>query len=180
MIRPGKNQRLLDVLVSIADAEVGTVESGGNNRGPAILQYQEATWLAPGPWPWCAAFICWAMRAWLREAEVRAALDLRTPADAEAWRPRGAGAFWFTSWARGKGLTVLPESALAKRGDLVVFDFSHIGIVRIDETATGRFIETIEGNTNGRGDRDSTSGDGVWRKTRHRSLTQHYIRLLPS
>jgi hypothetical protein len=38
-------------------------------------------------------------------------------------------------------------------------------------------IKTVEGNTNGRGDRDSDSGDGVWEKQRMPILTKSYIRI---
>lgn len=40
-------------LVDLALGEVGTREEGGNNCGARIVEYQKASWLAPGPWPWC-------------------------------------------------------------------------------------------------------------------------------
>jgi hypothetical protein len=58
----------------------------------------------------------------------------------------------------------------------VVFDFSHIGIVA-EDSERGE-ITAIEGNTNGKGERDSESGDGVWRKYRARSLVKAFIRLV--
>jgi hypothetical protein len=39
---------------------------------------------------------------------------------------------------------------------------------------------TLEGNTNGKGERDSTSGDGVWKKIRKKSLVKDLIRIHPS
>jgi hypothetical protein len=65
---------------------------------------------------------------------------------------------------------------MARPGDIVVFDFSHVGIV---ESESGSHIVTLEGNTNGRGDRDSESGDGVWRKTRSKSIARNFIRIRP-
>jgi hypothetical protein len=47
------------------------------------------------------------------------------------------------------------------------------------ESESGSQIVTIEGNTNGRGDRDSESGDGVWRKTRPKSIARNFIRIRP-
>jgi hypothetical protein len=161
-------------LVDLALAEVGVREVGGNNRGPRIVDYQKATWLAPGPWPWCAAFQCWLVREWLKDPGVRRAFGLTTDAEVEAWRPRTAGAFDFERWGRSKNQIILPESATAKAGDLVIFDFSHIGVVVTDQI--GSTIESVEGNTNGKGERDSLSGDGVWRKRRARSLVKCYIR----
>jgi len=164
-------------LFGIATSEVGVLEVGGNNRGPRIVEYQSATWLKPSPWPWCAAFICWIIREWLKEAEVQAAFSLTSARAIEAWRPRTAGAFDFERWAKEKGLPVLSRKSKAKAGDLVIFDFSHIGIVLKDQLGTDT-IETIEGNTNSAGQRDSTSGDGVWRRRRSVSTVRSFIRLL--
>ena len=62
-------------------------------------------------------------------------------------------------------------------GDIVVFDFSHTGIV---VGVGARTIDVVEGNTNGRGDRDSETGDGVWLKKRNLSLARAYLRIHPS
>jgi hypothetical protein len=97
-------------------------------------------------------------------------------------RCRDASAFGWEKWAierqrQRPQIKILPETAQALAGDFVIFDFSHIGIVVADQPVGSVFIETIEGNTNGAGDRDSTTGDGVWRKRRKRELTKSYIRL---
>lgn len=164
-------------LLEITAHEVGVHEDGGNNRGPRIVEYQSATWLKPAPWPWCAAFICWIIREWLKSPEILGKLSLRNNKEAENWRPKTAGAFDFERWAKEKGLTVLNKKALAKAGDLVVFEFSHIGIVVKDQISPDS-IECIEGNTNGIGQRDSASGDGVWRKRRSAKLVRSFIRLI--
>ena len=164
-------------LLEIATHEVGTHEVGGNNCGPRIVEYQSATWLKPAPWPWCAAFICWIIREWLKSPEVLAKLSLRNNKEIENWRPKTAGAFDFERWAKEKGLMVLNKKSLAKAGDLVVFDFSHIGIVVKDQLSPDS-IECIEGNTNGSGQRDSNAGDGVWRKRRAASLVRSFIRII--
>jgi len=164
-------------LLEIATHEVGVHEDGGNNCGPRIKEYQCATWLTPAPWPWCAAFICWILREWLQSPEVREKLLLRNNLSVENWRPQTAGAFDFERWAKEKGLAVLKKGSLAKAGDLVIFDFSHIGLVVKDQIAADS-IETIEGNTNGGGQRDSNTGDGVWRKRRAASLVRSFIRII--
>lgn len=166
---------LLQRLIDIAASERGVKEVPGHpNTGPDVEKYQAATWLAPGPWPWCAAFIAWCLREWLKAPDARSAFRLSTPQQAEQWRFRSAKAFDFEAWGTAHGMQVLPEHELAKAGDIITFDFSHIGIVRLDEVQ-GSPLSTIEGNTNGAGSRE---GDGVYFKSRVDSLTRRYIRLL--
>lgn len=164
-------------LVAIVESQVGTREQGGNNRGPSIERYQKATWLNPGPWPWCAAFACWCLQQWLQDGEVRALLGLHSGA-VEDWRPQTAGAFDFEKWARKRGLQIVDEGACVQAGDIIIFDFSHIGFVTADATAIVKTLKTVEGNTNGKGDRDSEAGDGVWRKVRARQLAKCFIRIV--
>ena len=164
-------------LIDIAKAEVGTREAAVNNTGIRIVEYQGATWLAPGAWPWCAAFTSWIMREWLENESIRQSLGLSSFSLAEKWRCRDASAFGWEKWAKQRGLLFLTETKKAMAGDFVVFDFSHIGLVTNDQTSIKSKIKTIEGNTNGQGDRDSESGDGVWIKERAPSLTKSYIRI---
>lgn len=163
-------------LIRIARAEVGVREDAGmNNQGAQIRLYQSAVkGLDPGPWAWCAAFTSWVLREWLLTPEGRAYLGTHKPAE---WRCATARAFDWEKWATAKGLVLLPESQLAKAGDFVTFDFSHIGIVVEDQPTIRTPIVTVEGNTNGKGERDSTSGDGVWLKNRAPGLVRRYIRL---
>jgi len=167
----------IEKLIAIARKEVGTREDGGNNTGARIVEYQGATWLAPGAWPWCAALTSWVMREWLEDEEVRKTLQLSSFSLAEKWRCRDASAFGWEKWATQRGLQVLPETEKARAGDFVVFDFSHIGLVFEDQTKPTSKIRTVEGNTNGKGERDSVTGDGVWLKERVPSLTKSYIRI---
>jgi hypothetical protein len=172
----GGNAPLLAKLVAIADAEVGTREVG-NNTGARIEEYQQATWLPPGPWPWCAAFTSWVMREWLNDPAVRRALGLASETDVGRWRCRDSRAFGWRDWARSRGLRLLSEGHLARAGDIVVYDFSHIGVVAEDQPDAATALRTVEGNTNGAGTRESTTGDGVWRKTRVSSLVDSLIRV---
>lgn len=166
----GLRQRLVDIAV----AEVGFKETEGANLGPEVRKYQLASSLEPAAWPWCMAFVDWCVREWLRAPDVRAALKLADDAAVERWRPRTALAFGAETWAREHGLRVLEEGDQAQAGDIITFDFSHVGIVRLDEVQ-GHPIQTVEGNTNGAGSRD---GNGVWLKARPDQLTRRYIRLL--
>lgn len=162
-------------LVAIAEQEVGVREEG-RNTGKRVIEYQKATWLAPGPWPWCAAFCCWLLQDWLREGAIQVALGLTTPAAQRKWRCRDASAFGWEKWARKRdGVLLLAEHEACRSGDFVVYDFSHIGIV-VTGGRQGMMLETIEGNTNGAGSRE---GDGVYRKTRRHSpeLIRSFIRI---
>ncbi len=158
---------LPETIVLIAGGQVGIREGAVNNTGVEIVKFQEATWLAPGPWPWCAAFCAWVLRE---------ALKIKYGDKPPFKHCQDASAYGWEKWAAKHGFQCLDESMPAQAGDFVTFDFSHIGIVVRDNGAT---IDTIEGNTNGKGERDSTSGDGVWRKTRVRSLIKTIIRLPP-
>jgi hypothetical protein len=169
---------MLDKLIAIASSEVGVRESKGNNCGPRIREYQYATNLTPAAWPWCAAFICWCIAKWVEDKEVEKwlALKSRTPFQ---WRPKTAAAYGFKTWALDRPNTtdIFDETKKAQPGDIVTFDFSHVGLVVED---CGDTIKTIEGNTNGKGERDSESGDGVWKKVRAKSLIKDIIRIHPS
>jgi len=159
-------------LLAIAESQVGTKETG-RNTGKKVREYQAATTLPGTGWPWCAAFICWCIREWGKSPEVREALGL-TEAGFERWRPKTAAAFGFIDWARAKGLKILsddPDEVLHD-GDIMVFDMSHLALVRTD---SGNTIYTTEGNTGATGGRD---GDGVWSKTRTRDQARCFIRLL--
>ena len=166
-------------LVEIAERELGKKETR-NNVGPKVRQYQASTNLDPGAWPWCAAFVCWAVEQWLADpANVKwLALKSTTPAK---WRPKTALAYGFIRWAEARPGTcsVLPDSAEPQPGDLAVYDFSHIGIVK---RSLGDRFEAIEGNTSGvRADgTPSREGDGVYLKVRPRSLARCFIRIRPS
>lgn len=173
-----KTSKALDNLVKIALSQVGVKESGGNNNGAKIRKYQASTTLKPASWPWCAAFTGWVVQEWLKDPENAKWLGLKvmTP---EKWRPKTAAAFGYIQWAKARPATakVLSSKAKPQVGDFVIFDFSHIGIV----TKVGeKNFQCVEGNTNGRGTRDSTSGDGVWLKTRTSSLVRNYVRINPS
>jgi len=167
-------------LVNYAFNEIGVRETS-NNVGARIAEYQTATTLGSGAYPWCAAFAAWCLQKTLRDARVAQALVtakiIPSLAAVELWRCKSARVFDWRPWAENAGLTIIPNAiAPAKRGDFVVYDFSHIGIVALDQLATENVITAIEGNTNIRGSRN---GDGVYAKTRRvdPSVIACYIRM---
>lgn len=157
-----KSESFAELLASIAKSQVGEREQG-NNGGRAVRKYQAATWLTPGPWPWCAAFVCWCFKHALKEHPQ------------VIQRPRTAGAWDFENWAKKEGAELIKpvSSTRVRRGDILVYTFSHIGIAVGDEWQNGK-VDTVEGNTNAAGARE---GDGVYRKTRNKSQIRSIIRL---
>lgn len=150
-------------LVETARREVGVRETR-TNGGPRIVEYQKATWLEPGAWAWCAAFVCWCVRD--------AALG---GGDYSFELPQTAGAWDFENWCRAQDNTVRlrkPPADDIRAGDILVYTFSHIGIATGPPDKDGN-VPTVEGNTNGSGSRE---GDGVYAKLRPVSKIRSRIR----
>lgn len=162
-------------LVKIAAQDVGQVEAS-RNQGAAIKKFWPYT-SYPGGYanrePYCAAAVCYWVCQWLELPGVQAALG-KPAAQLELWRCQSAAAFGWLDWAKRKGVRVLSDSPseVLHTGDIVVFDFSHIGILEGDK---GDRIMTIEANTGPAGGRD---GDGIWRKGRPREIARAFIRIL--
>lgn len=165
---------IIEKLIKIVNAEVGVSEDPGkNNSGKKITEYQRATSLAPGAWPWCAAFTAWALREWLRDFSVQEFFGLKDD-EVFDFRCRSARAFDWQKWATNKGFKVYVEASdtkapaeLVKAGDIIIYNFSHIGIAVADQPTLKDRVQVVEGNTNKAGARDSTTGDGVWLKKRN-------------
>jgi hypothetical protein len=174
MEKPTKDV-LIDKLIALAELEVGVKEKGGNNNGEEIRKYQESTWLKPASWAWCAAFTAYILNRWLQNNLVRRALGITSP---ELWRCKDASAFGWIKWATKKGIYITDEKELAKRGDFVVFDFSHIGIVYEDQPTAKHKIKTIEGNTAPKTTQRDGNNDGVYKMERSRTLVKAYIRIV--
>lgn len=163
-------------IARIALTQDGVMEEGGNNCGPKIRMYQSATWLAPGPWPWCAAFVDWVIREWTHRFQPRGE-PLYRGFTGEAWRPLTAGAQDLENWGRKRGLVILPPTADVEAGDIVVYDFGHCGFITEDRSRTAMTVLTIEGNTGAAGLRDAPTGDGVFQKKRDRALVRSFVRM---
>lgn len=166
-----------ELFLDIARRDVGQTERT-SNRAPWIEKYWPDTSYPKGHedrQPYCAAAVCYWLAQLGRELRGEGELKNTFGMDSTAfnkWRCKSARAFGWRDWARDKGLQVLPESATAQPGDIIVFDFSHVGLVEADLGKSG--FATIEANTNAAGSRE---GDGCWNKTRARHLAQCLIRL---
>jgi hypothetical protein len=163
-------------LVEIAHRDVGQVETSWN-QGAWIKKFWPATSYPAGyknKEPYCAAAVCywvWQLSQELIADGLLKATTGKTGTQFEAWRCKSARAFGWREWADQKKVLKLGETGRCLPGDVVVFDFSHVGIIT---GSSERYIHTVEANTNKAGSRE---GDGCWTKTRPRSAAQCFIRV---
>lgn len=135
-----------------AEAYIGVMEHGGNNRGEAVEEIIRIGGGLAGQ-AWCG----WFNAATYKQAGSKM-VDWH-------W-----GAVRLLSAVPGIGIVRVP-----KRGNIVRYKFDHEGqFVRWVDDHT---IETIEGNTGASGavSDSKTGGDGVYRKHRDISLVQDFI-----
>jgi peptidoglycan hydrolase-like protein with peptidoglycan-binding domain len=151
---PGRPRRLGDRAYRIAGGLVGIMESGGNNRGEMVMKIIKANG-GSGPEPWCGDVVAYCYRLAGSKSVTR-------------------------SWAAVRllrGVAGVRRTGTPRRGDLVRFTFSHVGIF-VRDCGNGT-IETIEGNTGRSGavSDSTTGGDGVYRKVRAKGLVLDYLRV---
>lgn len=143
--------------LEIARQEVGVREVGPNNHGERVEEYQTYDSLPGEGYAWCASFInfCFVKAG-------RPLTELQCSAGVEL----------MLSLARRNGWVV----SHPQPGDLVVYIFSHIGIVDVVKSSA---LITIEGNTGASGAVSDSKfgGDGVYRKERSKQLVRAYIRV---
>ncbi len=137
---------------SIAFEDLGLEESPrGSNQGPDLEKFFEADDLEidgeTDGYAWCAAAVSYWVQEYFRQNEIKSIKP-----------PRIAGVRFFEGWANKNGL---PVSKFPRKNSIVVFAFSHIGIVKSVQE-DGRIV-CIEGNTNDGGSRE---GFKVCEKTR--------------
>jgi len=154
-------------LVTIAKNEIGTEEDAKHqNEGSSIKKYQDSTSLGGQGWPWCAAFVDWCVQEF-------------APEDAKiAHVPRTAAAFGLIEWGNDNHFDVFnplggSNGRKPQNGHIVVYEFSHCGIVSGSSDDTHDFF-AIEGNTNPGGGRD---GYEVAERGRNFSSVRKFIKL---
>lgn len=159
-------------LGDIARTQAGVEEvPRGSNSGEAIRHYQAATNLDGTGWPWCAAFVDWCVDRWQRETQ--AETGVASPFN----RPRTAAAYGLLSWAKveaERGVRIFAPAGgyVPARGDVVVYGFSHCGIVA--GAVADDVFSAYEGNTNPDGGRE---GYIVCARMRHRREVRGFIHL---
>lgn len=151
-------------VLAIAKTQIGIRETS-RNHGDGIAKYWTATNYPDGynnREPYCAACMSWC----IKEANIFN----------EKERPKTAVAFGFENWSDNlpTKTKIIRNPSKVKRGQLVIFAFSHIGIATSNSDECNRF-NTIEANTGATGSRD---GDGVYEKTRNVSQVRSTITIL--
>ncbi|MEU8619946.1 peptidoglycan-binding protein [Streptomyces sp. NPDC048623] len=141
----------VDGMISAATAALGYKE-GRNNDTPY------GKWYGLNYNPWCDM----AVSKWAADSGNSAVVGKF------AYCPSHVN--WFKARGQWHGRT-----AAAKRGDIVFFSWDggpvadHVGVVT-EDAAPGADIRTIEGNTSAGAAGSQGNGDGVYRRTRARSL----------
>lgn len=158
-------------LVQQARSQLGVAETS-RNRGPGIAKFWEATSYPKGMQdrqPWCAAFVAWVVRQAMR-VEPRLLLD-------EATRPKSAAVKYWIPAARRLKWEIFEVrggkaegGSVPQPGDIVVYTFSHIGVV---EAFNGAVL-AIEGNTDDAGSRE---GRVVAARLRSLSICRAFLRI---
>ena len=159
-------------LVNIAIPYIGATEAKGNQMGKdsRLKEIFEADDLKIGGatdgYAWCSAFV--SLCAQKLVSQYPQHFFAVTP-------PREPSVSNFLySWAVHQNCLIFgPNSSVTQplAGDIVVFTFSHIGIVEYVQPGV---VHTIEGNTDANGSREGTE---VARKMRSRGLIRKFIRL---
>jgi cell wall-associated NlpC family hydrolase len=161
---------IAEAVAQAAESKIGVRESGGANKGEALAPFFAADWYDPNGslpgddgYPWCAAFVCWCVLV----AVAGRKISFQRPRTPSAWGLED----WSLAQDRSTWTLKFPGSDI-KRGDIVVFRFSHVGIAVGSPDENG-WVETVEGNTNAAGSRE---GDGVYKKRRKISTIRSRIR----
>lgn len=163
--------KLPEAIASAAESKVGVREAGGNNKGKDLAPFFAADSYKPNAtddgYAWCAAFVCWTVKTAMESAGTKQTPGFRRPTTPSAWG--------MEAWSLAQDSTTStrkPAGRDIKRGDIVVFTFSHVGIATGPPGADGR-VPTVEGNTDEAGSRE---GGGVYRKRRALSQIRSRIR----
>jgi hypothetical protein len=160
-----------EMLAEVAAPYVGATEAAGNRMGDdaRMREIFQADDLAnkdgsTDGYAWCCAFVSVCVQRMLA----------MSPMYPGVRAPRVASVHLFrTRWAPDQDCLIFAPSSphVPHKGDIVVYTFSHIGIV--EGTGSGS-LQTIEGNTNEQGSREGTT---CRRKQRALAEVRCFIRL---
>lgn len=152
-------------LVMAAHSCLGVIEEGGDNKG-AMVELFQSTCGTPQGQAWCLDFVQ-SMLAWVEQMT-----GLKSPLNAS----EGVVPFWL-------GSPPVCRVTWPQPGDIVCYEFGttglgHCGIVigNVEQTATLKVWQTIEGNTGPSGIIER-EGDGVYLKSRKRGGSDSFREL---
>lgn len=135
--------------LAAAVGELGQRESpAGSNR----TKY--GAWIGLDGQPWCMSFVQWCF------AQAGNPLPCRTGSCSA-----------LLGWYRENQPACLVSEP--RPGDIILYNFGHTGIL---EGAGGGEVTAIEGNTSAGDSGSQNNGDGVFRRTRRRTLVTAFIR----
>jgi hypothetical protein len=176
-----------DLLARIAESQLGVEETPhGSNRGEDLKKFFEADDYVPEPacraeaserrrdegYPWCASFVSWCVQEMVRQLAARNPPVL-FPSTFHV--PRLCRAFAFQEWGEDNNCHVFGPTRDRARGDIVVFNFSHVGIVtHASELPMVSGFQSVEGNTNEDG---GPEGYEVARRLRRLDAVKCFVRL---
>jgi len=159
------------ILADIALPYVGATEARGNRMGtdPRMREIFESDHLTDNGvtdgYPWCCAFVSLCVQKLIQQRPAYRGLTRPTTASVRRFRE---------VWAPSQHCLQFDAASTEHqphRGDIVVYTFSHIGIV--DAVGEG-VLTAIEGNTNEAGSREGTT---CRRQQRLFNLVRSFIRL---
>jgi hypothetical protein len=139
-------------LLQIATLQVGIREASGKNDGKNVEQYLQSVGLKKGD-PWCAAFVSWVFQqaGYKKPRTGWCPALFNAKVNQSKAEPGAVFGIWFPDLHR----------------------IAHVGLV---EKVEGKWLISIEGNTNLPGARE---GDGVYRKRRPLRLIYRLANWLP-
>ena len=140
--------------ISIAAKEIGTVEQPKNSNNVKYNTWFYGRKVSGAAYPWCMA----AVQYWFDKSGHK--LPYKTASCSALLN-------WYKSKLPGR---IVKEP---KPNDIVIYTFGHTGIV---ESANGKTITAIEGNTSSDDRGDQANGGGVFRRKRDKTLVTAYIR----
>ncbi len=167
--RTGPQAPLADIAVNYIGATESPVNRMGNDE--KMREIFEADNLkgadgATDGYAWCAAFVSLCVQKLIATSLIFRQVKAPRVSSVSAFRNK---------WAPAQScLLFTPNDPKFSphKGDIVVFTFSHIGIV--ESITSAQQIETIEGNTNEQGSREGTT---CRRKSRSTAIVRCFVRL---
>lgn len=147
----GKQQ---DSLLRIAAEQLGVTEWPASSNKVLYNTWYYGRQVSGSAYPWCMAFVQWCFN------QNGTPLPFKTASCSALLN-------WYKK-NQPKQIVTTPQ-----KGDVVIYNFSHTGIIESSSTNT---ITAIEGNTTSNNNGSQSNGGGVFRRTRNKSTVTAFIR----